>query len=184
MNSCSQIIFKPGKKLTPEEIESINSSMFYQWHSFPISQYNRDIFALLKNSSDKIIAHAQLYPLNNLVFDSQEFSVLGIGSVLVSVPHQGHGKKLMQAIQKYLRENKFIGLGFTGPEIIEFFHKCGFEINCELIPRFFTYKEGVKVPYITDNLKCVFYFDPENILFSKILAHPNKEILIPEKPKL
>lgn len=91
MNGDLQLIIKKWHELDQEELDEINKSHTREWKisSMLAEQHGENIFFLLKNNQNNILAQGQLVPINGVIFDAETFNILGIGGIIANVKRQG-----------------------------------------------------------------------------------------------
>jgi hypothetical protein len=77
-------------------------------------QKENSIFVLVKDSNGSILSQGQLLTINNVEFNNEIFSVIGIGGIIANEKRQGYGRKLMEAVKDYLYDLRI----FCHPEFI------------------------------------------------------------------
>jgi GNAT superfamily N-acetyltransferase len=178
----NRIVIKKGKDLNREEIEAINLAKAREWKVAPMNKEHKEkhIFVLLKDPDDNILAQGQLVPIENIVFNGETFSALGIGGIIANIKGQGYGRELMAGITAYLKKQNKSGFGFTGDKQIGFYKKCGFSTHLSVIKRFVHKKDGKKI--INRRETWVFGLDAEDRFLEKVLSKPKLEVFLPRDP--
>lgn len=142
-----KLYIKTARELTEKEIEEINLAIKREFHgSFTKSVKNESserLLFLLKDTEEKILSMGQLIPVEPVRFKGENFSILGIGGIVPNIKGKGYGKKIMKAIERYLRGNSRVGIGLCKSKNRLFYKKCGFSIDPSLIKRFVYYKPRI-----------------------------------------
>jgi hypothetical protein len=175
------LLIKKGKELQLDEITQINLAKAREFNAPPLNdnQLSSHLhFLLLEN--DKIIATGELLPVDQINFDGEIFSILGIGGIVANAKGKGHGKQIMTAIRNYLIENNKTGVGFCRLYNKGFYEKCGFIVDENVINRFVYYDGEKKITDTEDH--CVFWVDSSDNFMAKVLSKPNIEILLNRPP--
>lgn len=181
MNIHAKVVIKQGTELSEAEIEQINTAKLKEWNVPPLDEEQRKhIIVLIKDENCTILAQGQLVPLEDVIFDNEEFSCVGIGGVIANKKGQGYGRILMQEIKAYLEMHNTTGIGFTGKDTVGFYKRCGFLADYTSLKRFIHMKNGKKITNTTE--ECVFYFDSEDRFMEKVLSKPNFYIFLPRDP--
>jgi len=84
----------------------------------------------------------------------------------------------MEAIIDYLTKHRFIGIAFT--RIPRFYEKFGFVSDKKSLKQL-VYLQGEQ-EFLNTTDEYVVYFDPEDILVTKIFQHPEKKVILPRFP--
>jgi GNAT superfamily N-acetyltransferase len=177
-----KLLIKKASELTDEEFHEIDRAIQREFHaSFNQGAYPTDrMIFLLKDKEDKILSMGQLIPVGPVRFKGKNFSILGVGGTISNIKGKGYGKKIMEAIKCYLRENHKVGVGFCRSQNSLFYKKCGFSVDLSLIKRFVYYKHKKRIVNRTDD--CLIYFDEEGSLIKKVMAGKKEEVLLSRPP--
>jgi GNAT superfamily N-acetyltransferase len=179
MNMQTRIEVKQGGKLSTKEISHISEAKRKEWNTPPLDdEQKEEIFVLIKDQDNNILAHGQLIKIDNVTFMDEKFTLMGIGGIISTIRGKGYGRKLMEAIRDYLAVNQLIGVGFTG--IPAFYEKCGFLSDKYLLQQFVYIDGNKRITNITD--ECLVYFDPEDKLMNKVIQNPKNEVILPRPP--
>jgi hypothetical protein len=180
MNDDTKVIIKTWPELSPTELEQMNSSHAREWQIGPMSPkyHQENIFFLLKNNNDDILAQGQLVPIDGVKFQNEVFNIFGIGGIIANVKGKGYGSKVMAAITTYLKEQHKTGVGFTG--FSGFYEKCGLSVSKEAIKQFI-YRDGDKEVINTES-DLVCYLDSDDHFMEKVLKNPQDTIYLPRTP--
>lgn len=178
-NKVSEIIVKQGSTLTDEEHEQINKALLREFTVSlpPVEQLIDRLFFILKEI-DSIVAFGALLEVNPVYFNDEEFSLLGIVNVVSNIKGKGFGKRVITSMKDYLSTNHITGIGFTKPQNQGFYEKCGFTFTINSTQRFVVKKEDKKIT--NQDGQFIFYHDGRDEFMQKVLAQPNKEVLVPE----
>lgn len=169
------VVVKPGAELTPYEIQIIDEDSAREWNLPPRSRENREkhIVVLVKDEQEKVLAHGQLFPLPNVIFNHEKFSLIEIGGIIAHIKGKGYGKKLMEGIKQYLKDQQKTGIGFTSLENIGFYEKCGFNRDDTSLSRFLNYQE-----LTGDEEESIFYLDSSDHFMEKVLNTPEEDVYL------
>lgn len=174
------LVIKQWHDLGIEELEELNKSRVREWKSLPMEAkyHEKNIFFLLKDDKNNILAQGQLVPINGVIFNGEIFNIFGIGGIIANVKQQGYGKKLIHAIKDYLLEHDKTGVGFTG--LPGFYTKCGFSVNKEAIKRFVHKFNDDRVINLESSHVC--YLDSSDRFMEKVISSPDKDVYLPRNP--
>lgn len=180
MESNPHILIKKWNELSQEELNQMNESHMREWKTSSMTQahHDRNIFFLLKNEGDKILAQGQLVPIDGINFNGEIFNILGIGGIIADIKKQGHGKKVMLAIKDYLIKQNKSGVGFIG--LPDFYRKCGFSVNKEAIKRFAYIAGNQKIVNTESDYIC--YLDANDRFMEKVIQNPEEFVYLPRNP--
>ncbi|MBW2993549.1 GNAT family N-acetyltransferase [Candidatus Woesearchaeota archaeon] len=138
--------------------------------------FSNDVFFIVRDSKKRVLSVGRLRPAK-VIFLGKIYSVQGIADIVSVIKKKGHGKRLMQAIHKYIVNKKQRSIGFCLQKNSPFYRKSGFKIAKDLVKRFI-YKnpKGKIIKNEWDN--DVLYSIGTEDLIEKILAHPKEQVLI------
>lgn len=170
-----------GRALTRDQFKQINEASLREFHTTLSSKgelTNRVFFLLIDNS--RILAMGQLLPIKPVLFNSEIFSLLGIGGVIANEKGKGYGKQIITAISGYLSSYDKTGLGFCMPKNQGFYEKLGLKVDQTSTQRF-VYRSGSEK--ITDKEgQYIIYQDSSDRFMERVLVNPGKEVSIPMPP--
>ena len=180
MNGDLRLIIKTWHELDHEELDEMNKSHVREWRtsSMTADHHEKNIFFLLKDDRNNILAQGQLVPINGVIFDGETFNIFGIGGIIANVKRQGHGKKIMLAIKDYLLKKHKTGVGFIG--LPDFYKKCGFSVDKETIKRFVHIVDNKRVINTESDHIC--YLDSDDRFMEKVIKNPDEDIYLPRDP--
>ena len=112
-----------------------------------------------------------------VIFNDMNYKLLGFVEVISNVKGKGFGKKLIQHMLNYLKDTDTTGMGFTMPKNTGFYEICGLSINRDSTQRF-VYIDGDKRVTNQDG-QVIFYMDSSDNFMKEVLAHPDKEVILP-----
>ena len=163
-----------------EEFDAVENAKTREWGPPPPDKKYDEVYVsvLLKDENHEILAQAELIPIDDVVFNDETFSIIGISGVTTNKRGKGYGRKLLEVVKKYLVEGKKTGVGFTS--VPGFYEKCGLSLDRDALKRFVHISNGEKITNTTDEY--VVFYDGEDKFMHKVLAHPNKDVHLPRKP--
>lgn len=180
MNENVRLTIKLWYDLDQGELDEMNKSHIREWKisSMVVEQHEKNIFFLLKNDQDTILAQGQLVPINGVIFNDETFNIFGIGGIIANVKRQGYGKRIMLAIKDYLLAQNKTGVGFIG--LPDFYKKCGFSVDKEAIKRFVHIVNNKRI--INTESEHVCYLDSDDRFMEKVIKNPDKDVSLPRNP--
>ncbi|MBI4097457.1 MAG: GNAT family N-acetyltransferase [Candidatus Levybacteria bacterium] len=172
------IVIKPGVDLSSDELNQIKEALFREFKYLlpPRNQLGNRLFFLLIDKA-KILSMGALKKVKPVIFNGEEFSLLGFVSVVANEKGKGYGKQVVMAMRDYLTSNNISGIGFTMPKNRGFYEKCGFSIEVSSTQRF-VYKKGNENITNQDG-QVIFYLDSSDRFMEKVLANPSETAFIP-----
>jgi hypothetical protein len=173
-----KIIQRPGNELQDHEVQQISQSLLREFNFVfpPKETYNNTIFFLLKDEN-KILSMGGLMNVEPVLFNNNNYSLLGFVEVVANIKGKGYGKRVITAMRDYLVAYNKSGIGFTKSKNIGFYEACGLSVDANSTQRF-VYIEGDKrIKDIEDQV--VFYHDSEDKFMKNVIDHPGLEIILP-----
>lgn len=180
MEENLRLLIKTWYELNKQEMEEMNKSRFREWKNPPMNaeHHEKNIFFLLKNNQEKILAQGQLVPINDVIFNGETLNIFGIGGIIANTKKRGYGRRIMHAIKEYLVEQDKSGVGFIG--LPEFYKKCGFSVSKEAISRFVHIVGDEK--RINTESDHIAYLDSSDRFMEKVIRNLDKVVYLPRDP--
>ena len=179
-----KISIKSGRNLSESDYLQIKEAFFREFKEGPNSpgDLSNHKFFLLKEG-EKILALGGLIPVKPVTFRGKIFNIVGIGGILANEKRKGYGKKIMTSIRRYLILHHETGVGFCGERNIQFYEKCGFNIDRDSITRFIHHENGKR---ISNGMKTttdfVVYLDSDDHFMKKVQENSSEDIILPRPP--
>lgn len=170
------IVQVKGKDLSDYEVGEINSAIFREWKMEPFAKEKlADTLFFFLKENDKIIAMGGLKEVDHVIFDNEEFSILGFVEVVANIKGKGYGKMVVTALREHLISTGKSGMGFTKPETTPFYEKCGFKIELNSSQRFVYMNSGKRIT--DDEGQVIFYLDGKDHFMENVLKKKGDIIL-------
>ena len=180
-------VFKLGKELTPEELESINEARRLEFPEFessrqpiapaPGAQSWDEQFFLLKDDDDNLLAFARLRDVD-VEFMRETVPILGVVTVVSLIKGHGYGRRLMARMGAYVIQSGKTMIGFCDRSTGVFYAKCGFGILHDGSPRFVPRDRHGRLdpPGTVDE---VFYLEGRDRLVTRLRIEPGENVVLP-----
>jgi predicted GNAT family acetyltransferase len=167
---------KKGSQLSKEFIQEWNELIkkeFKGYGQLKKKEFYKDVFFILENKN-KLLSIGRIKSLK-INFIGKNYKILVITDVVSIIKKKGYGKRIIQAMKKYIKRKGNSEIGFCHPKNTRFYEKCGLIIV----------KDGVKRCYYRDkngkihknhwdkNLLCL---EGKDRLISKIISNPKEKI--------
>jgi len=176
-----KLLIKDGKELTKDELDVINLWREKEFNSKSVIEpklnddnWNKKYF-LLFEGINKLVAFARLHEVK-LEFLGEEYSILGLATLISTERRKGYGKRLVLEMKRYIELSGKAGIGFCNKKLTEFYKDCGFGIIVDGTSRFL-YKDNnnlVKDPWGGGD---VIYVEGKDGLITKILENPGVDVI-------
>lgn len=140
--------------------------------------HDKNIFFLLKDNQNNVLAQGQLIPVNGIVFKGETFNIFGIGGIITNIKGKGYGRKIMFSVKNYLRLHHKTGVGFTS--LSNFYEKCGYSVDKGAIKQFVHVIDDKKIINTESDRVC--YLDSDDKFMEKVLKNPDQEVYLPRNP--
>ena len=114
-------------------------------------------------------------------FMGREHKIKGIADIASAIKGKGHGKKIMQAMHKYLDNKKQIGIGFCMRKNSPFYRKSGLKIAAALAERFIYKNSRGKFVKCSPDTDVIYSIKGKNLI-NLIIRHPKEKVLMPGRP--
>lgn len=173
-----QIVEVAGLELTDAELKHINDAVFGEW-KIPAKnreEFKETLFFFLKDG-EQILAMGGLMTTTPVIFNGEEFTILGVVEVVATIKGKGYGRKVVDHLREYAMQRQFSVLGYTMPKTTPFYEKCGFNIETYSTHRFVYNYNGKKIA--DDEGQVLFYLNGKDKFMEKVLAEPTKEVILP-----
>ena len=138
-----------------------------------------DLFLLLSDDGRRVLATAVVKRFD-VQFAGLVYPVQGILNVVASVRSQGYGRAVMAAVREWLVTEGQTGLGFAKRGVSEFYARCGYQVERNLVERFREACPGGTVRPHPDGDEDVFYVNDHGNLIWTILSHSSEWAVVPE----
>ncbi len=173
-----QIIQKRGTELSGEELQQINDAIYREFKVQPLSleSLQKKMFFLLQEN-EKILAMGAIMKVTPVKFENGTYTLFGIMNIIANEKGQGYGKAVVTAIKKYLLENDMTGIGFCMLKNKPFYEKCGFAVAEHATHQFVHKSDNGEIR--NEDGQIIFYVDSSDQFMKKVLAQPNKEVILP-----
>lgn len=175
----SLLKIKEGSQLDHEEIDILNKERKEKFNSPPLGEkfpYEKDIFFLLLNEQEKILAFGKLVPLE-LHFFEKCFNIWGISSIISLKNGQGFGKELVLQMKQYAEQEQKGVVGFCHSETAGFYEKCNFKVVRKAASRF-VYQEAGQI-FDNPGGENVIYIDGVDQFMNLFVQHKEQFVYLP-----
>ena len=178
---------KKGKNLTQEELDTINKIRKIEFagfasahHSIKPQQGNehwKELYFLVKNPKNSIMAFARIQDID-IIFMKQNYSIIGIVTVVSVIKGQGYGKTLIKEMTNHITQKDKTAIAFTDRNTSSFYKRFGFTIIPEGSVRF--YHRAPEGELISDELVSdLVCLNGQDKLIEAMIENPEEKVLLP-----
>lgn len=137
------------------------------------------LFLVCSDGNKEVLSVAVVKPFD-IRFDGVVHSVQGVLSVVSRVKKQGYGRIVMTAVKEWLIAEQQIGIGFAKRSVSEFYSRCGYQVERDLVERFREEAEDGTLSTHPDGEEDVIYVNDTTGLMQTILCEPEELVYVPE----
>ncbi len=135
--------------------------------------FEHAICFLLRNEKGKLVS-VGIIREKKMKYLGKVYKIMSIGGVASNPKGKGYGKIIMQAIVKYLKNNKLTGLGFCKKSNSPFYKKSGLEIADNVENRFC----AVEQDNLYNNNCDALYVSGKDKFMEKVQAHKRAKVYL------
>ena len=137
------------------------------------------LFLLRSDDNKHVLATAVVKPFD-VRFAGVTYQVQGILNVVAAVQKQGYGRMVMAAVKELLIAERQTGLGFAKRGVSEFYSRCGYRVERDLVERFREEAADRTLRPHPDGEEDVIYVNDRAGLIQTILSKPDEWACVPE----
>lgn len=175
-----KLIIKFSNQLNKIEIAQINAMNYREFKCPSLNNKTDNMVHFLLFENQMLLAKGEVVPIENIQFNGEKYSILGVGGIIANIKGKGYGKKIISAIKKYLRSKSKTGVGFCRSHNKRFYLKCGFEVDDNSIKRFIYCAGGKEIINTEDH--CVIFLDSKDRFMQNVLLTTDKKVILPRPP--